>query len=61
MMMKPALLSAFALLAATFPAAAPTWAVAASLAVSLGVGIVFGAVPAKRAAKLDPVQALVGR
>lgn len=45
----------------TFPAAAPTWAVAASLAVSLGVGIVFGVVPARRAAKLDPVQALVGR
>ena len=45
----------------TFPAAAPMWAVAASLAVSLGVGVVFGVVPARRAAKLDPVQALVGR
>ena len=45
----------------TFPAAPPTWAVVASLAVSLGVGIVFGVVPARRAAKLDPVQALVGR
>jgi len=45
----------------TFPAAPPTWAVIASLAVSLGVGIVFGVVPARRAAKLDPVQALVGR
>lgn len=45
----------------TFPAAPPTWAVAASLAVSLGVGIIFGVVPAKRAAKLDPVEALVGR
>lgn len=45
----------------TFPAAPPTWAVVASLAVSLGVGIIFGVVPARRAAKLDPVQALVGR
>ncbi len=45
----------------TFPAAPPTWAVVASLVVSLGVGVVFGAVPARRAAKLDPVQALVGR
>ncbi|HSN56462.1 MAG TPA: ABC transporter permease [Candidatus Sulfomarinibacteraceae bacterium] len=45
----------------SFPAAAPAWAVAASLAVSLGVGVVFGVVPARRAAKLDPVQALVGR
>jgi putative ABC transport system permease protein len=44
-----------------FPAAPPAWAVAASLAVSLGVGIVFGAIPARRAAKMDPVQALVGR
>mgnify|MGYP001816622719 CR=1 FL=1 len=45
----------------TFPAAPPTWAIAASLAVSLVVGVVFGVVPARRAAKLDPVQALVGR
>jgi putative ABC transport system permease protein len=45
----------------TFPAATPTWAVVSSLAVSLGVGIIFGVVPARRAAKLDPVQALVGR
>ena len=45
----------------SFPAAAPAWAVAASLTVSLGVGVVFGVVPARRAARLDPVQALVGR
>jgi putative ABC transport system permease protein len=42
----------------TFPAAPPVWAVLASLAVSLGVGLVFGVVPARRAAKLDPVDAL---
>jgi putative ABC transport system permease protein len=45
----------------TFPAAPPVWAIAASLIVSLGVGVVFGVVPARRAARLDPVQALVGR
>jgi putative ABC transport system permease protein len=45
----------------TFPASPPAWAVAASLAVAVGVGVVFGTIPAMRAAKLDPVQALVGR
>jgi len=45
----------------TFPAATPMWAVVSSLVVSLSVGIVFGVVPAQRAAKLDPVQALGGR
>jgi len=45
----------------TFPAAAPAWAVAASLVVAVGVGVIFGTLPARRAAKLDPVQALVGR
>jgi putative ABC transport system permease protein len=52
---------AFVQIYPAFPAAPPAWAVAASLAVSLGVGIVFGAIPARRAAKMDPVQALVGR
>ncbi len=52
---------AFVQIYPTFPAAPPTWAVVASLVVSLVVGIVFGVVPARRAAKLDPVEALVGR
>ncbi len=43
------------------PASPPTWAVAAALALSLGVGILFGWLPARRAAGLDPVQALAGR
>lgn len=43
------------------PASPPTWAVAASLGLSLGVGIVFGLLPARRAARLDPVAALAGR
>jgi putative ABC transport system permease protein len=43
------------------PASPPPWAVAASLGLSLGVGIVFGLLPARRAARLDPVAALAGR
>jgi putative ABC transport system permease protein len=45
----------------TFPASPPLWAVVSSLAVALVVGVVFGVVPARRAARLDPVVALVGR
>jgi putative ABC transport system permease protein len=44
-----------------FPAATPIWAIIASLAMSVVVGVFFGVVPARRAARLDPVQALVGR
>ncbi|MGH9380687.1 MAG: ABC transporter permease [Thermoanaerobaculia bacterium] len=41
-----------------FPAAIPAWAVAAALTVSAVVGVVFGLLPARRAALLDPVQTL---
>jgi putative ABC transport system permease protein len=41
-----------------FPAEPPGWAVAAALATSLAVGIVFGVLPARRAADLDPIAAL---
>ena len=41
-----------------FEASPPTWAIAAAMAVSLGVGIVFGMLPAWRATRLDPVLAL---
>jgi len=44
-----------------FTASAPPWAVAAALAVSAGVGLAFGALPARRAARLDPVAALARR
>ncbi len=40
------------------PARAPLWAVATSLGVALAIGLVFGLVPARRAARLDPVVAL---
>ena len=43
------------------PAYAPSWAVAAALAVAIAVGLGFGAVPARRAARLDPVMALARR
>lgn len=42
----------------TFPAAPPGWAVAAALSVAVTVGGVFGLLPARRAARLDPVLAL---
>lgn len=41
-----------------FPASPPPWAVAAALAVSVLVGAVFGLLPARRAARLDPAAAL---
>lgn len=44
-----------------FTASAPPWAVAAALGVSLSVGLLFGAFPARRAARLDPVSALSRR
>jgi putative ABC transport system permease protein len=43
------------------PASPPTWAVVAALLLSLGTGIVFGLLPARRAARLDPVAALAGK
>ncbi len=44
-----------------FPAFAPQWAVLAGLGTALATGIVFGVLPARRAARLDPVVALAKR
>lgn len=43
------------------PAAPPVWAIVAAIVLSLAVGGVFGWLPARRAADLDPVTALAGR
>ena len=43
------------------PVGAPLWAFVAATAVALGTGLLFSLLPAKRAAKLDPVQALSRR
>lgn len=40
---------------------APLWAVASAVLVALTTGLLFGVLPARRAAKLDPVAALAGR
>jgi putative ABC transport system permease protein len=45
----------------SFPIRIPPWALAAAVGVSLLTGLVFGVLPARRAAKLDPVQALSRR
>ena len=44
-----------------FPAVTPLWAVAAALATAVGMGALFGVLPARRAARLEPVAALAGR
>lgn len=56
-------LGAFALRAAmpALPAYPPDWAVIAALATALVTGLLFGVMPARRAAQLDAVQALAKR
>ena len=46
------------LVAPTFPATPPLWAVAAGVTTSVVVGVAAGYLPARRAAGMDPVEAL---
>ncbi|MBK7355441.1 ABC transporter permease [Propionivibrio sp.] len=49
------------LLYPVFPAFPPDWAVFAGLGTALFTGILFGVLPARQAARLDPVQSLAKR
>lgn len=49
------------LLYPVFPAFPPDWAVLAGLGTALFTGILFGVLPARQAARLDPVQSLAKR
>ncbi|MGZ8847202.1 MAG: ABC transporter permease [Pyrinomonadaceae bacterium] len=46
------------LLFPSLPASIPMWAVTTGVAVSTGVGLIFGVWPARKAARLDPIECL---
>jgi putative ABC transport system permease protein len=46
------------LLVPELPATIPAWAVITGLAVSVAVGLIFGVWPARKASRLDPIEAL---
>jgi putative ABC transport system permease protein len=46
------------LLVPSLPALIPTWAVISGLTVSIGVGLLFGVWPARKASRLDPIECL---
>jgi putative ABC transport system permease protein len=46
------------LLIPALPASIPLWAVMSGLLVSIGVGLIFGVWPARKASRLDPIECL---
>ena len=46
------------LLIPSLPASIPMWAVTSGITVSVGVGLIFGVWPARKAARLDPIECL---
>jgi putative ABC transport system permease protein len=42
----------------SLPASVPTWAVVTGLSVTVGVGLIFGVWPARKASRLDPIECL---
>jgi putative ABC transport system permease protein len=42
----------------SLPASIPSWAVISGLTVSIGVGLIFGVWPARKASRLDPIECL---
>jgi putative ABC transport system permease protein len=46
------------LLFPSLPASVPMWAVTTGVTVSVGVGLIFGVWPARKAARLDPIECL---
>jgi putative ABC transport system permease protein len=42
----------------SLPASIPLWAVITGLVVSVSIGLIFGVWPARKAAHMDPIEAL---